>query len=164
VFALLTLGGAVLTITLRNAVQSAIALIVSLLGVAGLYLMQRAEFLFAVQIILYIGGIMVLFLFVIMLVNLDEAARQRQFNRQWWLAGACLIVVGAVAGYVYAKGPAAFPWSNPVVAGAEPTPGNTELIADVLFQEYLLPFEIASVLLLVAVVGSVFMARKKDAE
>ena len=73
-FALLTLGGAVLTVTLRNAVHCAISLIVSLAGVAGLFLLQQAEFLFAVQIVLYIGGIMVLFLFVIMLVNLDAAA------------------------------------------------------------------------------------------
>jgi len=75
VFALLTLGGAILTITRRNAIHSAISLIVSLLGVAGLYLLQHAEFLFAVQIVLYVGGIMVLFLFVIMLVNLDQAAK-----------------------------------------------------------------------------------------
>ena len=61
-----------------------------LLGVAGLYLLQHAEFLFAVQIVLYIGGIMVLFLFVIMLVNLDEAAKERQFNRQWLVALACV--------------------------------------------------------------------------
>src|ERR671938_1298343 len=91
IFALLVLGGGVLTITRRNAVHSAISLIVSLLGVAGLYLLQQAEFLFAVQIVLYVGGIMVLFLFVIMLVNLDEASRQSQFRRSWWLALACLI-------------------------------------------------------------------------
>jgi NADH-quinone oxidoreductase subunit J len=163
VFALLTLGGGIFTIICRSAVQSAISLIVSLMGVAGLYLMQHAEFLFAVQIVLYIGGIMVLFLFVIMLVNLDEAARERQFNRQWWLAAACLVGVGSIASYVYSRGAAAFPWANPTAATPSTT-GNTELIADVLFQEYLLPFEIASVLLLVAVVGSVFMAKKKEAE
>ena len=81
IFAVLVLGGAVLTVTRRSAMHCAISLIVTLLGVAGLYLMQQAEFLFAVQIVLYVGGIMVLFLFVIMLVNLDQAARQRQFNR-----------------------------------------------------------------------------------
>ena len=75
--------------------HSAISLIVSLLGVAGLYLLQQAEFLFAVQIVLYVGGIMVLFLFVIMLVNLDEAARERQFNRQWAVALAAVAAVGA---------------------------------------------------------------------
>src|SRR3981081_1461869 len=94
-FALLVLGGAILTIPRRSAIHSAISLIVSLMGVAGLYLLQKAEFLFAVQIILYIGGIMVLFLFVIMLVNLDEQAKERQFNGQWWVALAC---VAAVAG------------------------------------------------------------------
>src|SRR5258708_29689584 len=85
-FALLVLGGAILTITRRSAIHSAICLIVSLIGVAGLYLLQKAEFLFAVQIILYVGGIMVLFLFVIMLVNLDEQAMEKQFNRALWIS------------------------------------------------------------------------------
>ena len=83
-----------LTVTRRNAVHSAIWLIVSLLGVAGLFLLQQAEFLFAVQIVVYVGGIMVLFLFVIMLVNLDRAAHLRQFNRQWWIV---LVVAGLAA-------------------------------------------------------------------
>jgi NADH-quinone oxidoreductase subunit J len=144
VFAALVLGGGILTITRRNAVHSAISLIVSLLGVAGLFLLQRAEFLFVVQIMLYVGGIMLLFLFVIMLVNLDQAAKQRQFNRQW------LLYRGKDA-FHFAQG----------VAGLPPGVGNTEALADSLFSEYLLPFEIASVLLLVAVVGSVVMAKKR---
>src|SRR6202140_663241 len=98
-FAVLVLGGAILTITRRSAVHSAVSLIVSLMGVAGLYLLQQAEFLFAVQIVLYIGGIMVLFLFVIMLVNLDEAAKERQFNRQWWIALLCVAAVCAEISY-----------------------------------------------------------------
>src|SRR5215813_10822488 len=98
-FAALVLGGAVLTITRRNAVHSAVSLIVSLSGVAGLYLLQQAEFLFAVQVVRYVGGIMVLFLFVIMLVNLDEAAKERQFNRQWLVALAAVAAVGAEVGY-----------------------------------------------------------------
>src|SRR5215475_170482 len=98
IFALLTLGGGILTITRRSAVHSAISLIVSLLGVAGLYLLQKAEFLFAVQIVLYVGGIMVLFLFVIMLVNLDQAAKERQFNRQWLVAIAAVLAAGAEVG------------------------------------------------------------------
>ncbi|MGH9631478.1 MAG: NADH-quinone oxidoreductase subunit J family protein [Bryobacteraceae bacterium] len=159
VFAAMTLAGAVFTITRRNAVHSAVSLIVSLLGVAGLYLLQSAEFLFVVQIILYIGGIMVLFLFVIMLVNLEEAARQRQFNRQWGIALACLIGIGALVFWFLRAGTAAFPWTEP--AAVSSAPGNTEQIADVLFSVYLLPFEIASVLLLVAVVGSVFMAKRR---
>src|SRR5512141_1429888 len=103
-FAVLVLGGAILTITRRNAVHSAISLIVSLMGVAGLYLLQQAEFLFAVQIVLYVGGIMVLFLFVIMLVNLDQAARERQFNGQWWISLVCVALVGAQVTYFMWKG------------------------------------------------------------
>src|SRR6266702_626975 len=108
IFAVLVLGGAVLTITRRSAVHSAISLIVSLLGVAGLYLMQQAEFLFAVQIVLYVGGIMVLFLFVIMLVNLDQAAKERQFNRQWLVALVAVGLVGAQLAWFIYKGRGAF--------------------------------------------------------
>jgi len=160
-FALLVLGGGILTITRRNAIHAAVCLIVSLIGVAGLYLMQKAEFLFAVQIILYIGGIMVLFLFVIMLVNLDEQAKERQFNGQRWIALACVVVVGAQVYYFMQKGASAFQLGPAAPDTGAPVTGNTEMIADALFNQYLLPFEIASVLLLVAVVGSVVMAKKR---
>lgn len=156
-FALLAVGGGILTITRHSAVHSAISLIVSLMGVAGLYLLQQAEFLFAVQIMLYVGGIMVLFLFVIMLVNLDDAVKQAQFNNQWRLALACAIGIAAQVAYFLSRG-----LNLPAVA--EPTQsqvGNTERLADVLFSRYLLPFEIASILLLVAVIGSVVMAKKR---
>jgi NADH-quinone oxidoreductase subunit J len=140
-------------------VHSAISLIVSLLGVAGLYLLQHAEFLFAVQIVLYVGGIMVLFLFVIMLVNLDQMAKERQFNRQWMVALAAVVAVGVEIGYFFYRGQDSFKLSEMVPPA--PTMGNTEMLADVLFRDYLLPFEIASILLLVAVVGSVVMAKKR---
>ena len=159
IFALLVLGGGVLTITRSSAVHSAIWLAVSLMGVAGLYLMQQAEFLFAVQIILYIGGIMLLFLFVIMLVNLDEAAKERQFNRRWLVALVAVAAVGAEVAYFMYRGKDSFQFAGAVAAA--PEGGNTEAIAVSLFQNYLLPFEIASILLLVAVVGSVVMAKKR---
>lgn len=159
-FALLTLAGGVLCITRRSAVHSAIWLVVSLLGAAGLYLQLQAEFLFAVQVVLYIGGIVVLFLFVIMLVNLDEAARQRQFNGQWLVGLAAAVLVGAEVIYFLRSGMQSFQLSTPART-ATITEGNTEKLADVLFSEYLLPFEVASVLLLVAIVGSVLMAKKR---
>jgi NADH-quinone oxidoreductase subunit J len=161
IFAALVLGGAILTITRRNAVHSAISLIVSLMGVAGLYLLQQAEFLFVVQIVLYIGGIMVLFLFVIMLVNLDQAARERQFSRQWLIGLVAAGLAGAQIGWFLIKGRDAFHIAETGMPGATAGEGNTEAIAEVLFQNYLLPFEIVSVLLLVAVVGSVVMAKKR---
>jgi len=160
VFAILTLAGGILCITRRSAVHSAIWLVVSLMGVAGLYLLQKAEFLFAVQIVLYIGGIVVLFLFVIMLVNLDQAAKLKQFNRMWPIALACAVAVGAEVTWFLNKGMGSI--SLPaVVPPSGSRPGNVEMVADVLFSEYLLPFEVASLLLLVAVVGSVMMAKKR---
>ena len=149
---------ALLVVTRRNPVHSAIYLIITLLSVALLYLQLQAEFLAAVQIILYIGGIMVLFLFVIMLVRLDVATRQAPFNRQGLVAGvAALVLLVEFAGAIYlGRGTAELPRA---VAGAlQP---NTEQIGRMLFQNYMLPFEIASLLLLVAMVGAVVMAKRR---
>lgn len=159
-FALMTLAGAILTVTLRNAVHCAIALIGSLAGVAGLYLLQQAEFLFAVQIVLYIGGIMVLFLFVIMLVNLDKAARERQFHRRWWAGFAAGGVVAALFAWFLLQGVHTIQVGQPHPPDASQA-GNVERLSDMLFRDYLVPFELASILLLVAIVGSVIMAKKK---
>src|SRR3989449_1610381 len=79
----LALLGGILVITRKNAVHSALALILTLLALAGLYLMLYAPFVAGVQIILYAGGIMVLFLFVIMLVSIERSQKEEQFNKQW---------------------------------------------------------------------------------
>jgi NADH-quinone oxidoreductase subunit J len=160
-FAALTVLGALLTILSRNPVHSAIWLIASLLGTAGLFLLQKAEFLFAVQVVLYVGGIMVLFLFVIMLVNLDQEAKRRQFNGQWALGIAAVALVAFEASYFVWKGLPKLP--APAAETADAPAGNTERLADLLFTEYLVPFEVASLLLLAAVVGSVLMARGRRA-
>ena len=161
ILAAMAVAGAVSLIVQRHRIHSALSLIVVMAALAGLYLLQQAEFLFAVQIVLYVGGIMVLFLFVIMLVNLDQAAKERQFNRQWWIALLCVAAVGAEISYFMRKGASTFQFVNTSAASATAAVGNTEQVADVLFKQYLLPFEIASVLLLVAVVGSVVMAKKR---
>jgi NADH-quinone oxidoreductase subunit J len=159
-FALLTLVGAVLTVTMRNAVHCALSLIVALAGVAGLFLLRHAEFLFAVQIILYIGGIMVLFLFVIMLVNLDSAAAERQYQRHWGVALACVAVLGGMFVMQLTRGTQSVRLA-PAAPEVQAAGGNVEQLADVLFREYLLPFELVSLLLLVAIVGGVLMAKKR---
>ena len=112
----LAILGGVLVITRKNAVHSALALILTLLALAGLYLMLYAPFVAGVQIILYAGGIMVLFLFVIMLVNLDRSQKEEQFNQQW-LAGilAALALGGLLVG-IFVKGNALFP-PHPVSDG-----------------------------------------------
>ena len=166
--AAVTMASAVMAITRRNAVHSAVFLIITLLAVGGLYLQLEAEFLFAVQVILYVGGIMVLFLFVIMLVNLEEAQKEAQFKRFWWISVVAVLVLSAEWGYVLYRGQDTFmvgPQQIVVeLAGsmeqAEPV-GNTEQIGTVLFQNYMLPFEIASLLLLVAMVGAVVMAKRR---
>ncbi len=163
-FAGLAVVSAVLVVTRRNAVHSAIFLITALLATAGIFLQLQAQFLFAVQIILYVGGIMVLFIFVIMLVNLDVALHQVQFNRQWWLALLLALVLGAqfcLAFYVARKsepGRDILGFPPAVTARLEP---NTELVGQSLFRNYMLPFEIASILLLVAMIGAVVMAKRK---
>src|SRR3954469_10694241 len=90
----IAIAGALVTITRRNPVHSALSLIFTLLALAGLYLMLYAPFVAGVQIILYAGGIMVLFLFVIMLVNLEQAELEEQFNKQWLVGGLAAAVFG----------------------------------------------------------------------
>ena len=94
-FAALAVISAILVVTRRNVVQSAIFLATALLATAGIFLSLHAEFLFIVQIIVYTGGITVLYVFVIMLVNLDVALHQVQFNRQWLVALLLTLVLGA---------------------------------------------------------------------
>jgi NADH-quinone oxidoreductase subunit J len=159
-FAAIAVASAALMVTRRNVVHGAIFLITALLATAGIFLQLRAEFLFIVQIILYVGGIMVLFVFVIMLVNLDVALRQIQFSRQKWVA---LVVALALAGQVgvmfWTSGK--MPGQGLLVLAAAAAEKNSETVAKSLFQSYLLPFEIASVLLLVAMIGAVVMAKKR---
>src|SRR5437016_14308952 len=162
-FAGTAVASGVLMVTRRNVVHSAIFLITALLATAGIFLQLRAEFLFIVQIILYVGGIMVLFVFVIMLVNLDVAVRQLRFARQKWVALLISLALAAQVGLML--------WSTgkmpgqgvPVLAAvpAGKLPANSEAVAEQLFTTYLLPFEIASVLLLVAMIGAVVMAKKR---
>jgi len=153
---LAVLGG-ILVITRKNAVHSALALILTLLALAGLYLMLYAPFVADVQIILYAGGIMVLFLFVIMLVNLEHAEKEDQFNHQW-VAG--ILAAAALSGLfvaTYVKGQALFPQRVLQL----PEQSNTQRVALLLFGDYMFSFEIASLLLLVAIIGAVVMAKKR---
>ncbi len=168
----------VLVITRRNAVHSALALIVTLLSVAGLYLMLYAPFVAGVQIIVYAGGIMVLFLFVIMLVNIDRSSKERRFNRIWpvGLTAACALLALFVSAIVKGKDLLSDPktgkplWPDPIGKLAESS--NTQQIATMLYGEvnkvgqyrmgeYTFAFEIASLLLLVAILGAVIMTKKK---
>jgi NADH-quinone oxidoreductase subunit J len=149
---------AIAVITRKNAVHAALSLIGTLVSLAGLYLMLYAPFVAAVQIVLYAGGIMVLFLFVIMLVNLDQNIREIQFNKQWLVGLIAALSLGALALFVIRQGKAIFPTD---LVAALPEAANTQQVGIALYGQYMLPFEIASLLLLVAIVGAVVMAKKR---
>ncbi len=152
-----TVISGVMVITRRNPVHSALALILALLGQAGLYLMLYAPFVAGVQIILYAGGIMVLFLFVIMLVNIERSQKEEQFNKQWIAGIAAPLALGVLFVVVYTKGKGLFP----TTVAQLPETENTQSIALLLYRDYMFPFEIASLLLLVAIIGAVVMAKKR---
>jgi NADH-quinone oxidoreductase subunit J len=153
---LAVLGG-ILVITRKNAVHSALALILTLLALAGLYLMLYAPFVAGVQIILYAGGIMVLFLFVIMLVNLEHSEKEDQFNHQWVAGVLAAAALGGLFLATYVKGQALFPQRVLQL----PEQSNTQRVAVTLYGDYMFSFEIASLLLLVAIIGAVVMAKKR---
>ena len=152
----------ILTVTASNPVRSALYLISALISIAGLFFLLEAEFVGAVQILVYVGGIMVLFLFVIMLVSVREATSQAKTVPQWKtgvVLGAVLLTllcIFAVKGtQVFEKAIA-----KPAVIQELDT-RNTESVGALLYSTYLLPFEIASILLLVAIIGAVVLAKKE---
>jgi NADH-quinone oxidoreductase subunit J len=149
--------GGILVITRRNPVHSALALIVTLLAQASIYLMLYAPFVAGVQIILYAGGIMVLFLFVIMLVSIERSMKERQFNSQWVVGTIAATALGGLFIAVYAKGKNIFPTH----ALSTVENNNTQRVATMLYGQYMFAFEIASLLLLVAIIGAVVMAKKR---
>ncbi|MFV2090191.1 MAG: NADH-quinone oxidoreductase subunit J [Pseudomonadales bacterium] len=156
------LAGGVSVIRQRNPMYSALSLLVTFLAVAGLFFLQHAEFLGVVQVFVYGGGIMVLFLFVIMLVNLQALREVQLFLGQtrWvFLVVGGLALVLAISFMGVEFGPA---FTDPDVfriADGE-LRGNSEAVAWTLYTEYLLPFEIASIFLLVAMLGAVILGRK----
>jgi NADH-quinone oxidoreductase subunit J len=161
-FAGVAILSAALMVTRRNAIHSAVFLITTLLATAGIFLQLRAEFLFIAQIILYVGGIMVLFVFVIMLVRLDVPLHHITFRFQKWVAFFVAVALACEVGVMFwyvRQLPSAGLLTPP--APADKLPPNSEQFAKVLFSDYVLPFEIASILLLVAMIGAVVMAKKR---
>ena len=162
-FAALAVLGAILVVSMRNPMYSAFALLVSFLAVAALFFLLHAEFLAVVQIFVYGGGIMVLFLFVIMLVNLHRLQEVRIYGMQWPAALLLAMSMIGLVSWVVAR--VQFPPANPssaaLVSVNGEAVGNVEAVAWQLYRQYLLPFEIASLFLLVAMIGAVVLARKE---
>jgi len=157
----ITLISACCVVLLRRPIHNVLFMIMTMLGLAGLFVLLRAEFVAMVQVIVYAGAVMVLFLFVIMLLNLDQVRLPVEAlpARLWigiLMALGLLALVGSV---IVAVAPKVAPAVTPDrYAGLS----NTEIVANELFTTYLLPFEITSVLLLSAMIGAVILARKRS--
>ena len=152
---------AVLVITAREAVHSVVFLVIDFLFVAALYALLGAEFLAIIQILVYAGGIVVLYLFVVMLVNLKRPPEaysdpHRHTKIGFALAVAILVEVGIIS----AKGYVA-PSAASAAAAALPVTGNTQEVGWLLYTSYLIPFEVASMLLLVAMIGAIVLAKRE---
>ena len=182
IFAIAAILAGLLTVMARNAVHSALFLISSLVSIAALFILLGAEFIAGVQILVYVGGVMVLFLFVIMLVNVgaEERGTAAIFNKPPQVAAALVFSLLLVMGLLFAinrgyqglqkrdaakleqaaETRQAQQQSLPVGAtGVNQLSEDTERVGTNLYTYAALPFEIASVLLLVAIIGSVMLAR-----
>ena len=156
-FAALALVGGVMMITRKNAVHAAVYLVLTFVSVAAIYILLGAEFLFAVQVLVYAGGIMVLFLFVIMLVNLEEPRRFSGGRLRLVTSFVItLLLFGMLARLFGRTAQGAAP-----LAVAPQGEGNLQLVGALLFTDYLLPFEVVSVLLLVAMIGAIVLGRPR---
>lgn len=160
IFGLAAVVSALSVILQKNPVYSALSLIITLGSIAGLFILQKAFFLAFIQIIVYAGAIMVLFLFVIMLLNLrkDEfGPEKRKLQRFFALIFSALFLIELFLIVNYAiSGKAG------KVLSSQADFGTPQLIGRLLFSDYLFPFEITSVLLLIAMVGAIFLARREE--
>lgn len=170
--AVLILAGAIGVVLLRNPVHCALMLVVTLFGVAVEFIDQSADFLAAVQIVVYAGAIVILFLFVIMLLGVDrkEAIGKEPIKLQKPLAavvGVALLVEIFVLSQVHNWTSGAPTTTGPLqttnAAGA-PTAENVQLLGQTIYTRYLLPFEMTAALLVIAVVAAVVLARRREAQ
>ena len=181
-FAGTAVAGAILVVTLRNPIACAFSLVVTMLSLAAIFVLLNAQFIGAIQVLVYAGAVMVLFLFVIMLLNLGRGESDLRGAPAWFvgivLAGVLASQLGPLGGYTrerlaleYSKTtslaePAVVFDSTMNAAGLNPANATRERgvpgdIAMPLFQQYLVPFELTSILLLTAIVGAVVLAKRR---
>lgn len=154
VFGAIAVGGAIMVVTRRHPLSSALYLILTLFAVAALFVLRQAHFLAAIQVIVYAGAVVVLFVFVIMLINVpdDRLPQERLtgFRLLGILVAGLLILEAALVARRFAA---------PGTPSADS--GSVEVVGRALFTDYLLAFEVTSVLLLAAVIGAIAVAKKK---
>jgi NADH-quinone oxidoreductase subunit J len=149
-----------LVVTRKNPVHSVLWMLVLFVHIAALYLFLNAEFMAAIQMIVYAGAILVLFLFVIMLFNLPREEKEERFQKQW-LFGLGVSAVLAVFLVLIAGNITVTPPPGQYTVEVLRSEGAIMTVGKVLYSEFLLPFEIASLILLVAIIGAVVLAKKR---
>lgn len=157
-FAIFAIATALAMVFNKHTVNSALFLVLNLLSLAAIYLLMEAQFLAVIQVLVYAGAIMVLFLFVIMLLNLDNEAKL--FNSVAMKEIVVVLLSAAVlAQLMYSiRGWFGMSEANPIALGEL---GTVEAVGDVLYTTYLLPFEVTAILLTAAVVGALVIAQRK---
>lgn len=165
-FAGLALACSALVVLKKNPVSSAFSLVGVFFAFAGIYALLDAHLIAALQILVYAGAIMVLFIFVVMLLNADvpsfDFGRSHRFLR--WASAGMGVALLLVFVFAFRNSPpsqAVGPFSSAAIEGAG---GNTQVLSELMFSEYLLPFELTSVLLLGAIIGAVAIAKRKPAK
>ena len=155
-FAAVIVISAVLMITRRNPIHSVLLMLLLFFHIAGVFVLLNAEFLAAVQLIVYAGAILILYLFVVMLLNVDKERSAKRANRYWPVMAGFGIVIASEIVLLIVRGKFA------VDAGQlmKPGFGSVNALGVELYTNYLVPFEIASVILLVGLVGAVMLAKK----
>ncbi len=157
ILAALILGFGALVITAKSTVHSVLFLVADFLCVAALYVTLQAQFLAVIQVMVYAGGIVVLYLFVVMLVNLKRPPEAHSDpRRQGRLGFVMAVAVLAELVAIFAAG-----WAKPATAAGALSPNNVEQIGRALYTDYLIPFELASILLLVAMIGAIILAKRE---
>lgn len=162
VIAAILIGSALAVVLLRNIVHAALFLVAVFAAAAGIYVLLNAEFIAIVQILVYAGAVTILILFAIMLTQNPNSRASNPVNRQWFIAGLIAVALCAGIVFAFAQNNAIGALANQAVGGPQ---GTVVAIGQLLYSpngySYVLPFEIASLVLLVAIVGAIVIGREE---
>ena len=154
-FALAAVGGALFVVSRKNLIAAVMGMVGSFLGIAAVYMLLYAQFLAVIQMLVYAGAIMVLFVYVIMLLNAGEEEHSRGSRVAWMVGGPATALGAGILIWILVRGTAL----GKIQIGE--FVGSTDNVALLLFKDYLLPFEVTSVLILIAIMGAVVLARRE---
>jgi NADH-quinone oxidoreductase subunit J len=161
-FALVLLASAVGVISLKNPVHSALCLVVTFFSAAAIWLLLEAEFLAIVLILVYVGAVMVLFLFVVMMLDIDVESLRSGFTRHFWFGLVTAgVVLAEIVGVILAKGLGGGLDTQGGFAPTDPAVSNTVELGTALYTRYLYPFELAAILLLVAIIAAIVLTMRR---